>query len=269
MSILTRESLLDGSLRRTLPIPAHLVWSEGQIAQSLADTLAARPRLDAGQSADAGVVAGAGQGSATESQGSTRGDLWGGNEAAGPADEQAVWIFAYGSLIWNPLIAFDAQHNATLKGWRRSFCLRTISGRGCPQEPGRMLSLQPGEATQGVALRVPAGQVAQELKLLWTREMTMGGYRPTWVDLALQGGGTVQAIAFTGNPGHPSHECDDSVDTVASRIAVACGAFGRNIDYLLALHQALRSRGLQDDYVDQLMNAVRAIGSQSTSVDPG
>ena len=243
MSILTRESLLDGSLRRTLPIPAHLAWSEAQIAQSLADTLAARPRPD-GPSGPAG-----------------------GNAGMKAPDDEAVWVFAYGSLIWNPLIAFEAQCNATLQGWRRSFCLRTISGRGRPDEPGRMLSLQPGEATQGVALRVPAAQVAHELKLLWTREMTMGGYRPAWVELALHEGGTVHAIAFTGNPGHASHECDDSVPTVARRIAVACGAFGRNLDYLLALHEALRARGLQDDYVDQLMKAVRAIGSPSASLD--
>jgi cation transport protein ChaC len=221
MSILTRESLLDGSLRRTLPLPAHLAWSEAQIAQSLADTLAAKPGAD-----------------------------------AAPGDEGAVWVFAYGSLIWNPLIAYDAQSNATLSGWRRSFCLRTISGRGRPEEPGRMLSLQPGGTTQGVALRVPAEQVAHELKLLWTREMTMGGYRPAWVPLALEGGATVPAIAFTGNPGHPSHECDDSVATVAGRIAVACGAFGRNIDYLLSLHQALCERGLRDDYVEALVEAV-------------
>ncbi len=235
MSILTRESLLDGSLRRTLPIPAHLAWSEAQIAQSLADTLAARPRPCRGPDQGSRVA------------------------GAHPVEGQAVWVFAYGSLIWNPLIAVDAQHNATLAGWRRSFCLRTISGRGRPEEPGRMLSLQPGEATQGVALRVPAEQVAHELKLLWTREMTMGGYRPTWVELALQGGGTVHAIAFTGNPGHASHECDDSVPTVARRIAVACGAFGRNIDYLLALHQALRARGLQDDYVEAIVEAVQAM----------
>jgi cation transport regulator ChaC len=49
------------------------------------------------------------------------------------------------------------------------------------------------------------------------------------------------------------------VPTVARRIAVACGAFGRNIDYLLALHQALRARGLQDDYVEAIVEAVEAM----------
>lgn len=217
MSVLTRQRLLDGSLHQVLPMPAHLMWSEAQLAQSLAETLAQQPG--------------------------------GGREP--------IWVFAYGSLIWNPLIATEAEHNATLEGWRRSFCMCTVAGRGCPQQPGRMLSLQPGGTTRGVALRLPQAQAAHELTLLWRREMGMGSYRPTWVELALEGGGSAQAIAFVANPTHPSHEPDDSVQTVACRIAVACGAFGPNVDYLTSLHAALQTRGLRDDYVEAVVQAVR------------
>ena len=221
MSILTRERLLDGSLRQVLPMPAHLVWSDAQLARSLSETLTCQP---------------------------------------GRADgDRPIWVFAYGSLIWNPLIATDAQCNATLAGWRRSFCMCTVAGRGRPEQPGRMLSLQPGGVTQGVALRVPPDQAAHELTLLWRREMGMGSYRPTWVELALEDGGAVQAIAFVANPTPPSHEPDDSVATVARRIAVACGAFGPNVDYLTALHAALQARGLHDAYVDAVMEAVRSL----------
>lgn len=212
MSILSRETLADGSLRERLSLNGQPAWTEAQVAQSLADTLAGRPEPDA-----------------------------------------PVWVFAYGSLIWNPLIRFEAAHNAVLPGWRRSFCLRTVVGRGRPEQPGRMLSLQPGGQTQGVALRLAEDQAAQELRLLWAREMTMGSYRPAWVRLALQGGGSAQAITFVAAPDHPNHEPDDSVATVAALIAVATGAFGRNVDYLLALQQALRERGLQDPYVDEVV----------------
>jgi len=172
-------------------------------------------------------------------------------DAAGP-----VWVFAYGSLIWNPLIRVEAACNALLPGWRRSFCLRTVVGRGRPEAPGRMLSLQPGGQTHGVALRLAEHEAAHELRLLWAREMAMGSYRPAWVQLALADGGTAQAIAFVAEPGHPNHEPDDSVPTVAAHIAVAEGAFGRNIDYLLSLQQALAERGLHDGYVQALVAAV-------------
>jgi cation transport protein ChaC len=59
--------------------------------------------------------------------------------------ENDVWIFAYGSLIWNPLVNFAEIRLATLHGLHRSFCLRTIAGRGTAKTPGRMLSLAPGE----------------------------------------------------------------------------------------------------------------------------
>lgn len=66
-----------------------------------------------------------------------------------------VWLFGYGSLLWNPLFEFDAREIATLHGWHRSFCLRVVAGRGSVEAPGRMLSLEPGGSTTGVALRLP------------------------------------------------------------------------------------------------------------------
>jgi cation transport protein ChaC len=45
-------------------------------------------------------------------------------------DEGPLWLFAYGSLMWNPLIHFDARTPAMLHDWRRSFCTRLVAGRG-------------------------------------------------------------------------------------------------------------------------------------------
>ena len=33
------------------------------------------------------------------------------------------WLFAYGSLIWNPVFEFDCSQLAQARGWRRRFCL--------------------------------------------------------------------------------------------------------------------------------------------------
>lgn len=217
MSLLTRDALADGSLRERLSLAGHPTWTEAQVAQSLADTLAQRP------------------------------------DRSGP-----VRVFAYGSLIWNPLIRVGSACNARLPGWRRSFCMRTVVGRGRPEQPGRMLSLQPGGETLGVALCLPDEVAEHELRLLWAREMTMGSYCPAWVHLVLADGEPAHAITFVANPAHPNHEADDSVATVAAHVAVAEGAFGRNLDYLLALHQALEARGLRDAYVSALVDAVTA-----------
>lgn len=58
-----------------------------------------------------------------------------------PDPDAPVWLFAYGSLIWNPAFHFVEKQRATLQGWRRSFCMRLIAGRGCSNNPGRMLAL--------------------------------------------------------------------------------------------------------------------------------
>src|SRR5689334_23181773 len=78
---------------------------------------------------------------------------------------QDIWIFAYGSLIWNPLIHFVEQRGARLHGWHRRFCLWTAAGRGTPERPGLFLSLERGGSCRGVAFRI-AAEAPDELNLL-------------------------------------------------------------------------------------------------------
>lgn len=220
MSILTRDALGDGSLRKRLTqsLPPGLTWTEAQIEASLDDTLAQRP--------------------------------------PGP-----VWVFGYGSLMWNPLLEVVDRRVATLEGWHRSFCLRTVVGRGCPETPGRMLSLQAGGCVQGLALQMPEPEDAlrHELRLLWRREMAMGSYRPLWAAARCPQGDELPVLVFVANADHPMHEADDSVPAVARQVATAEGAFGRNVEYLRALQRALAELGLQDAAVDALAAAVDAL----------
>jgi len=181
-------------------------------------------------------------------------------QQSGPQPLQDVWLFAYGSLIWNPLIHVAERQPATLQGWRRSFCMRLISGRGTPEIPGRMLALRPGGSTAGIALRLAAATLRDELRLVWRREMVHGLYRPVWADAQLVNGLTVPALAFAADPvvSHPYFEDDDSIATAAPVIAAATGHLGSNRDYLLQLDATLREHGICDDYVHDLTAAVQA-----------
>ncbi len=82
-----------------------------------------------------------------------------------PPDEGPVWIFGYGSLMWNPALEFTESCTGTLVGWHRAFCLRLTAGRGTAHQPGRMLALKEGGRTTGVAYRLPE-TLEQELTLL-------------------------------------------------------------------------------------------------------
>ena len=40
------------------------------------------------------------------------------------------WVFAYGSLLWNPLFPFAEARRGSLHGLHRRFCLWSLASRG-------------------------------------------------------------------------------------------------------------------------------------------
>lgn len=192
-------------------------------------------------------------------------DLWTPEQIAASLEETLrrkphsageVWIFAYGSLIWNPMFEFKARTVATLHNWRRSFCLQMTAGRGSSITPGRMLALQPGGSTTGLALQLRDEQLRQDLGRIWTREMVLGSYRPMWAPITLSDGLTTFAIVFVADDSREQFQVDSSVETVAPLIGNAVGEFGTNADYLHRLHVALADWNLRDPYVDALVEEV-------------
>jgi len=173
-------------------------------------------------------------------------------------DLSPVWIFGYGSLMWNPAFEFDESAPGTLVGWHRAFCLRLTAGRGTASRPGRMLALKEGGRTTGLAYRLPEAQLEDELTLLWKREMITGCYLPTWCRLALDDGRTVNALVFIMDPRHPLYEADTRAQTIAPLIAAASGPLGTNAQYLFSLESELKKHGMHDACLDELVNQVRA-----------
>jgi len=58
--------------------------------------------------------------------------------------KKALWVFGYGSLMWNPAIHVAETSRARLFGYHRAFCLHLVIGRGGPKNPGLMLGLDAG-----------------------------------------------------------------------------------------------------------------------------
>jgi cation transport protein ChaC len=165
---------------------------------------------------------------------------------------QEIWVFGYGSLLWNPVLEFIDQQAATLHGWHRSFCLRMIFGRGSEHSPGRMLALEPGGETRGQAFQLCPDSADEELRLLWIREMPTGAYRPIWANVTLGDGREVKALVFVAEPDHVHYETDSTLAVVAPLVARASGQFGSNAEYVFNLATALEQRGDRDACVDAL-----------------
>jgi cation transport protein ChaC len=168
------------------------------------------------------------------------------------------WVFAYGSLLWNPLFPFAEARPAVLRGLHRQFCLRSMASRGTPDAPGLVLGLDRGGACTGVAYRLPAPLAMDELHLLWRREMVVGSYRPKWVRLQ-SGDRSIVALTFTVRHDHPQYARKMPLDEQARIIATASGAFGSTLDYLERTRVALVTHGIVDPYLDTLAERVAAL----------
>jgi len=175
-----------------------------------------------------------------------------------------VWIFAYGSLIWNPTVKFSDRRVGTIYGWHRRFCLWTPLGRGTPENPGLMLGLDRGGSCRGIAYQIPAEDVLTELLILWRREMVVGSYTPRWVKV-VDGKERWDAIAFTINHNHIMYTGDISSEVVVNSLATANGKLGTCADYLSQTIDGLMQYGIQDKQLLKLQKSVVAKQQLSTT----
>ncbi len=177
---------------------------------------------------------------------------------AGCTPEEDLWVFGYGSLIWNPLFHHVERQQATVHGFHRSFCLRSRMGRGSVAQPGLVLGLDFGGCCHGVAFRIAADQARQELTLIWRREMVLGSYAPRWVK-ARAGKRALRALAFVVNHEHPHYAGKLPSESIIAILAGAHGKFGSAADYLYQTVDCLAANGIRDPHLVALRERVMAV----------
>lgn len=175
------------------------------------------------------------------------------------APGEEAWVFAYGSLMWNPAIEFAEQQPCRVDGWRRSFCFWLPMGRGTPELPGLMLALERGGHCEGIAYRLTGEQVRSELPVLWNREMLAGIYQPSWVRTQLRDGRSVTSVAFVVDPAHCQYCGDLPMERAAHHIAFAEGRRGACRDYLANTAAHARALDIHDPYIEELVDRVKAL----------
>jgi glutathione-specific gamma-glutamylcyclotransferase len=168
----------------------------------------------------------------------------------GPIKED-VWLFAYGSLIWNPAIHFAEQRCVTIHGYHRRFCFEVHLGRGSPEAPGLMLGLDRGGSCRGVAFRIEAERAREELDVVWRREMVSPAYSPKWLR-ALDGGTPIRALGFVVNRAHDRYVGDMDEARAAALISKASGFLGPCADYLRQTSRHLTELGIPDSGLSRL-----------------
>ena len=169
-----------------------------------------------------------------------------------------VWLFGYGSLIWNPILHFEERHVAKLRGYHRRFCLWSHINRGSPQKPGLVLGLDAGGSCRGVVFRIGAKQAQKELRLLWRREMALGSYSPRWLN-ATTGSRDLSAIAFVINRNHPNYAGRLPLETVLMTMVGTRGYLGTPAEYLHETIRGLLAHGVRDEYLMNIRKRLLAL----------
>lgn len=162
-----------------------------------------------------------------------------------------LWVFAYGSLIWDPAVHVAEYRYGSLDGWRRRFCMRLESGRGTRERPGLMAALDEGGRCDGVVFRVSAALVDEETDFMWRREMFAGAYRPIFREVETPQG-AVEALVFAMDHSNPRYLPSIAEEDAAQMIAFAEGGLGPNFEYLDKLVENLDKLGIDDDEMRQL-----------------
>ncbi|HUC17637.1 MAG TPA: gamma-glutamylcyclotransferase [Acetobacteraceae bacterium] len=175
--------------------------------------------------------------------------------AAHPPGTDA-FVFGYGSLMWNPAFLFARRTLATLHGWHRRFCLEMTFGRGTPERPGLMMALDHGGSCHGIAFRIAAERVREELLLVWRREMSGTAYHARWVTLRTANA-RIRAVAFVINRAHPRYVGRLTEAEIAAVVARAHGPIGSNASYLRQAITALAVVGVVDHSLERLAAKVR------------
>jgi glutathione-specific gamma-glutamylcyclotransferase len=169
-----------------------------------------------------------------------------------------MWVFGYGSLIWDPGFPVAERHIATVQDWHRSFCMRSIHHRGTQDAMGLVLALDhvPGSHCAGVAFRVAPGAEGVTLAQLRDRELISSAYVESRVAVSLANGTVLDALTYVINQNHDQYCGGLPLEEQAQIIARAVGGRGRNRDYLFATAQHLTELGIGDPDLDWLVARV-------------
>lgn len=173
-----------------------------------------------------------------------------------------MWVFGYGSLIWNPEFPVAEQRIARAPGWRRSFCMRSIHHRGSVAAPGLVLALDaaPDAHCDGVTFRVTPGAEAETLATLRERELISSAYLEVTLDLSTDKG-PLSALGFVIDPHHAQYCGGLDLEEQAQIIAQASGGRGPNRDYLWSTAAHLAELGIADEELEWLATRVRSLSA--------
>ena len=163
-----------------------------------------------------------------------------------------LWIFGYGSLMWNPGFEFEQCSTGRLFGHHRSLCLWSVRFRGTEKKPGLVLGLRPGGSCKGMVFKLSNSSRKPNLQYIFNREMITNAYHPVVKSVHLDNGKSVTSLTFVSKTSHPQYAHKMSEPEMLKIIKRASGPRGSNTEYILNTVEHLESIGISDKTLDSI-----------------
>jgi len=171
-----------------------------------------------------------------------------------------LWVFAYGSLMWDPAFCFSEVRSATVVGFKRKFCLKSELGRGTQDKPGLMAGLDVGDECHGLAFRIDRDRLDEESTIIWRREMLLHAYEPAFLSFDTAQG-PIEALAFIVDHSASSYLPDLTLEQTAQYVATGAGVFGSTLEYVENLADQFEVLGIEDDALYVLLDRARQLAT--------
>ncbi|MCM5554429.1 gamma-glutamylcyclotransferase [Pleomorphomonas sp. NRK KF1] len=179
--------------------------------------------------------------------------------------DASIWVFGYGSLMWNPGFPHLRAVQARMHGVRRALCIRSTHYRGTPENPGLVFGLDRGGSCHGVAFEVAEANREAVIAYLRAREQISMVYHEVVRPARLLTGETVGALVYVANQAHEQYAGGLAFEQILDIIRRSSGEMGPNVDYVTATLRRLQDMGIRDRALEQVVAALMA----PRSVPPG
>jgi glutathione-specific gamma-glutamylcyclotransferase len=177
-----------------------------------------------------------------------------------PHPYEELWVFGYGSLMWQPGFPYLERVPARLIGLHRGLCVYSFVHRGTPEKPGLVLGLDRGGACRGIAYRVAAAERDATISYLRKREQVTSVYLETMrrITLAATPPRDVMALTYVVDRGHVQYAGRLDLDRQAQLVRQGHGRSGANLDYVLSTVFEIEAQGCHDSGLHAIVMRLKA-----------
>jgi glutathione-specific gamma-glutamylcyclotransferase len=168
-----------------------------------------------------------------------------------------LWVFGYGSLMWNPGFDFLESRRGRLYGYHRALCVSSPNFRGTAEDPGLVVGLDRGGSCVGLVYRVSAGNREQVIAYLDERESVGSIYQPVHGTVTTESG-RIEARSYIACREGDHYRGALTVERQIETVLRCSGVSGTNVDYLRNTVAHLDALGISDGPLHAVWRAVEA-----------